>query len=318
MTTLCSRSSSTRRFPPASHRGRAGTPSRRRCPRTQSRKASPRSARLRSSRAPSARRRRRVRTGGRRHSLRRGRRHVAGGVERRDTERVRRRAHHAGHREARRRGRTHLRAVAEHPIARHRNVVRRRRPRERCRRLTHGTRAKTGGCRRRDGIRARSRRHTCGRRGRRVARCVDRRHTQDVGRSTREPGVRERRARRRPHLRTAAEEPVPDHPDVVRRCRPRQCRRGLPDCARREPVGVDGADVSGHAVVVTVVVAVADTLPAASSATTPSVYDVPHSMPVTVKLVDDDVPTCVPERKHPIARHRNVVRRRRPRQRCRR
>ncbi len=78
-----------------------------------------------------------------------------------------------------------------------------------------------------------------------------------------------------------------DHDNVAEVC---------PTALVASPVGVDGADVSGHAVVVTVVVAVADTLPAASSAATPSVYDVPHSMPVTVKLVDDDVPTCVPER----------------------
>ena len=37
------------------------------------------------------------------------------------------------------------------------------------------------------------------------------------------------------------------------------------------PVGVEGAVVSGHATVVTLVVAVADTLPAASTAATPSV-----------------------------------------------
>ncbi len=46
------------------------------------------------------------------------------------------------------------------------------------------------------------------------------------------------------------------------------------------PVGVDGADVSGHAEVVTLVAAVPDTLPAASSAATPRLYDVPQERPV--------------------------------------
>ncbi len=45
------------------------------------------------------------------------------------------------------------------------------------------------------------------------------------------------------------------------------------------PDGVDGAVVSGHAVVVTVVVAVVDTLPAPSTAATPTVYVVAHVRP---------------------------------------
>ena len=45
------------------------------------------------------------------------------------------------------------------------------------------------------------------------------------------------------------------------------------------PVGVDGAVVSGHAVVVTFVVAVVDTLPAPSTAATPTVYAVPQVRP---------------------------------------
>ena len=62
------------------------------------------------------------------------------------------------------------------------------------------------------------------------------------------------------------------------------------------PVGTDGAAVSGQAVVVTAFVAVAETFPAASSAATPSVYDVAQFSPVTVKLVEEVVPTCVPSR----------------------
>ena len=78
-----------------------------------------------------------------------------------------------------------------------------------------------------------------------------------------------------------------DHDNVAEVC---------PTALVARPVGVDGAEVSGHAVVITFVVAVADTLPAASTAATPSVYEVPQSMPVTVKLVEAVVPTCVPAR----------------------
>ena len=46
------------------------------------------------------------------------------------------------------------------------------------------------------------------------------------------------------------------------------------------PVGVEGGVVSAQAVVVTLFVAVPETLPAASKATTPSVYVVPQVSPV--------------------------------------
>ena len=58
------------------------------------------------------------------------------------------------------------------------------------------------------------------------------------------------------------------------------------------PVGVDGADVSGHGVVVTLVVAEPDTLPAPSTAATPRAYDVPQESPEYVNVVPDAVPTC--------------------------
>ncbi len=58
------------------------------------------------------------------------------------------------------------------------------------------------------------------------------------------------------------------------------------------PVGVVGAEVSGHAIVVTVVVADPDTLPAPSTAATPKAYDVPQASPENVNVVPDAVPTC--------------------------
>jgi hypothetical protein len=54
------------------------------------------------------------------------------------------------------------------------------------------------------------------------------------------------------------------------------CRTAL----AASPVGVDGAAVSGHAAVVTLLVAVLETLPAASTAATPRVYAVPQVKPL--------------------------------------
>jgi hypothetical protein len=62
------------------------------------------------------------------------------------------------------------------------------------------------------------------------------------------------------------------------------------------PDGVEGGVVSGHADVCCVTVAIADTFPAASTAVTPSVYDVPQLRPENVKLVPDAVPTWLPPR----------------------
>jgi hypothetical protein len=48
------------------------------------------------------------------------------------------------------------------------------------------------------------------------------------------------------------------------------------------PAGTLGALVSGHALVAAVVVALAERLPAASTASTATVYEVPHTRPLNV------------------------------------
>ena len=63
-----------------------------------------------------------------------------------------------------------------------------------------------------------------------------------------------------------------------------------------KPDGTDGATVSGHAEVAPLTDAIPETLPAASTAATPSVYDVPQVSPENEKLVEVGDPTCVPFR----------------------
>jgi hypothetical protein len=48
------------------------------------------------------------------------------------------------------------------------------------------------------------------------------------------------------------------------------------------PLGTDGAVVSGQALVEAVTVAFAERLPAASTASTATVYEVPHARPLSV------------------------------------
>jgi hypothetical protein len=62
-------------------------------------------------------------------------------------------------------------------------------------------------------------------------------------------------------------------------------------------VGAEGAVVSGHAAAEAVRFEVADTLPAASNARTPSVWLVPQARPVNVNDVDVVVPALTPSRK---------------------
>jgi hypothetical protein len=63
------------------------------------------------------------------------------------------------------------------------------------------------------------------------------------------------------------------------------------------PVGADGAVVSGHADVEAVTLLRVETLPAASNAWTPSVWLVPQAMPVNVNDVVVVVPALTPSRK---------------------
>ncbi len=60
--------------------------------------------------------------------------------------------------------------------------------------------------------------------------------------------------------------------------------------------GAEGAVVSGQAVVAALRVLRVETLPAASLASTPSVYVVPHVSPVNVYEGVDEVPAAVPLR----------------------
>jgi len=57
--------------------------------------------------------------------------------------------------------------------------------------------------------------------------------------------------------------------------------------------------VAGHALVVAFSVAFPERLPAASAASTASVYDVPHARLPNVYVVPVAVPTCVPPRYRP-------------------
>jgi hypothetical protein len=59
------------------------------------------------------------------------------------------------------------------------------------------------------------------------------------------------------------------------------------------PVGTDGAEVSGHAEVDALTVALVERLPAASTASTASVYEVPQVSDVSVELVPDGDATSV-------------------------
>jgi hypothetical protein len=52
------------------------------------------------------------------------------------------------------------------------------------------------------------------------------------------------------------------------------------------PVGTEGATVSGHALVAACNVDTPDTFPAASNASTPTVYDVPHASPLNLYDVE--------------------------------
>ena len=65
------------------------------------------------------------------------------------------------------------------------------------------------------------------------------------------------------------------------------------------PDGTDGAWVSGHAAVVAVTDACGDRFPAASKASTPRAYDVPHVSPENVAFVDDVEPAPEPPRYKP-------------------
>ena len=67
------------------------------------------------------------------------------------------------------------------------------------------------------------------------------------------------------------------------------------------PDGTDGGCVSpvGHAAVVAVTDACGDRFPAASKASTPRAYDVPHVSPENVALVDDVEPAPEPSRYKP-------------------
>ena len=65
-----------------------------------------------------------------------------------------------------------------------------------------------------------------------------------------------------------------------------------------------------QAAVVADAVAVPDTLPPASYAATPSVYDVPHVSPVNENDVDVDVPACAAVQEQAIPGHPDVVARR--------
>jgi hypothetical protein len=60
--------------------------------------------------------------------------------------------------------------------------------------------------------------------------------------------------------------------------------------------GTVGGDVSVHALVRALTVARADRFPAASTASTPSVYELPHERPATVPCVVEDDDTLVPPR----------------------
>jgi hypothetical protein len=68
-----------------------------------------------------------------------------------------------------------------------------------------------------------------------------------------------------------------------------------PDAAR--PEGAEGAVVSGHDAVEAVRFERVETFPAASNACTPSVWLVPHAMPVNVNDVEVVVPALTPSRK---------------------
>jgi hypothetical protein len=60
------------------------------------------------------------------------------------------------------------------------------------------------------------------------------------------------------------------------------------------PVGVDGGVVSGHAAVVPATVVLAERLPAASYASTASVYEVPQASPLRVYAGAVGVAASVP------------------------
>jgi hypothetical protein len=62
------------------------------------------------------------------------------------------------------------------------------------------------------------------------------------------------------------------------------------------PGGVVELLPGGHALVVALTVARADRFPAASTASTPSVYELPHERPATVPCVVEDDDTLVPPR----------------------
>ena len=65
------------------------------------------------------------------------------------------------------------------------------------------------------------------------------------------------------------------------------------------PDGTDGGCVSPQAAVAAITEAGADRLPAASTASTPKVYDEPHVSPEKVALVDDVEPEPEPFRYKP-------------------
>jgi hypothetical protein len=60
--------------------------------------------------------------------------------------------------------------------------------------------------------------------------------------------------------------------------------------------GTVGGDVSEHPVVPALTVATVDRFPAASTASTPSVYELLHERPVNVPCVVEDDDTLVPPR----------------------
>ena len=63
-----------------------------------------------------------------------------------------------------------------------------------------------------------------------------------------------------------------------------------------KPDGADGATVSGHALVEAEIELRGDRFPAASNASTPNVYVVPHANPLNTDDNDDVVATAVPFR----------------------
>jgi hypothetical protein len=63
---------------------------------------------------------------------------------------------------------------------------------------------------------------------------------------------------------------------------------------RVSELGADGAAVSAHAAVAALSVLLVETLPAASAASTPSVYVVPHVRPLKVYDVVAELPAAVP------------------------